>query len=63
MIIKANKYMTIEEKIVIIAFSAYSMMETYVLNSAFCFAIVILGKAIFGHTGEINTDEERKSVI
>ena len=45
--IKSGKYTTKEDKIMLIACAVYTMMENYVLNSIFCFAIVILGKVFF----------------
>lgn len=45
--IKSDKCTSKEDKIMLIVCAVYTMMENYVLNSIFCFAIVILGKVYF----------------
>ena len=41
---KYSDYCTIDEKIIIIAYSLYTMMETYVTYAQLCFALVIVAK-------------------
>jgi hypothetical protein len=45
--ILSGRVTTREDKIFLFVYAVYFMMETYVLNSIFCFAIIILGKVFF----------------
>jgi len=50
-----SKRMENREKIIIIAFIFYGMMEAYVTTGAYCFALLIIGKYIF--------DPKRKTIV
>jgi hypothetical protein len=43
-----------DEKIIIIAYSLYTMMESYVIDFHFCFALILLMKYIWGSRAENN---------
>lgn len=42
-----NKRTTNIEKILILAYTVYACMESYILNAAFCFPVIFIGKYIY----------------
>jgi hypothetical protein len=55
-----TKRMENREKIIIVAFSFYGIMENYIINIAICFVLLIIGKYIYQKKAPLSEKKQER---